>query len=112
MNVGDWVRSRTPAPPEAMTSRVIASLGDRAGEDAGHARELCLDSAIRLLDQLLQRNALERSTAVDLLAADALVTYAFEAAAADPDRLDDHAAEAMVRLAALAERDEQPAPER
>lgn len=103
MTVADWIRARSPAPPPAFAARVIAALGDRADDDASRAAESCLDVAIALLGQLLDRDPLDRSQAAALLAADALVTYAFEAAADTPEQLDDRAADAMARLAALAE---------
>lgn len=102
MTVADWIRARSPAPPAAFAARVIASLGARGDEDASRAAECCLDAAIVLLEQLVASDPLGRSEAPALLAADALVTYAFEAAAEAPDRIDDRAGEAMVRLAALA----------
>ena len=102
MTVGDWIRTRSPVPPPALAARVVASLGSRADDDASRAAECCLDAAIDLLEQLLASDPLDRSEASALLAADALVTYAFEAAADAPDRLDHRAVEAMVRLAALA----------
>ena len=97
-----WLESRTPAPPAAMMSRVVEALGTRAYEDVARASALCLDAATELLEDLLKEDALGRESAIDLLAADALVTYAFEAAAGDIDRLDDAASAAMVRLGALA----------
>src|SRR5689334_23814560 len=102
MTVGDWIQARSPAPPPAFVARVVGSLGDRANDDAARAAECCLDAATALLEGLLAGEPLERGDASALLAADALVTYAFEAEAEVPDRLDDRAAEAMVRLAALA----------
>ena len=102
MIVGDWIRTRSPAPPPDLAARVISSLGSRADEEASCATECCLDAAIGLLEQLLAREPLDRSEASALLTADALVTYAFEAAADAPERLDHRAAEAMVRLATLA----------
>jgi hypothetical protein len=102
MTVGDWIRTRSPAPPPAFAACVIASLGSRANEDAARAAECCLDAAIALLEPLLAGDQLDRGDASALLAADALVTYAFEAAADAPDRLDDRAAHAMLRLAAVA----------
>ena len=112
MTVADWIRARSPAPPPEFTARVIASLGSRAADDAAQAADCCLDAALALLEQLLASDPLERSEAAALLAADALVTYAFEAAADAPDRLDDRAAAAMLRLAALAGDGRQAAHER
>jgi hypothetical protein len=112
MTVADWIRARSPAPPPAFMARVIDSLGSHANDDDARAAECCLDAAIALLDELLASEPLQRHDASALLAADALVTYAFEAAARVPERLDDRAAEAMVRLAALAGDDRQAAHER
>lgn len=102
MTVADWIRARSPAPPPALAASVIASLGERGADDASRAAVSCLDAAIALLEQLLTGDPLDRSDAAALLAADALVTYAFEAAADSPDHLDDRAVEAMSRLAVLA----------
>jgi len=112
MTVADWIRARSPAPPPAFTARVIASLGSRADDDAARAAECCLDAAVALLEELLAGDPLGRGDASALLAADALVTYAFEAAADTPDGLGDRAAKAMVRLAELAGDGRQAAHER
>ena len=112
MTVAEWIRARSPAPPPAFTALVIASLGRRGDDDASRVVDCCLDAAIALLERLLAGDPLDRSEASALLAADALVTYAFEAAADAPDRLGDRAAEAMERLAALAGDDREVAHER
>ena len=112
MTVADWIRARSPAPPPEFAARIVTALGNRADDDAARAAECCLDAAIALLEQLLAGDPLDRGDASALLAADALVTYAFEAAADAPDRLDDCAAEAMVRLAVLAGDGRAAAPER
>jgi hypothetical protein len=85
-----------------MLARVVDVLGHRADEDASRASALCLDAATELLEQLLAQDPLERESALDLLAVDALVTYAFEAAAEDSDELDQRATSAMLRLGAMA----------
>jgi len=105
MTVLAWLQARTPPPPAAMTARVVEALGGRADDDQSTTFTACLDAAAALLEELLREDVLRRDSAIDLLAADALVTYAFEAAAADADTLDDRAAAAMTRLAALAEPD-------
>jgi len=102
MTVADWIRARSPAPPPALAASVIASLGEHGGHDASRTTECCLDTAVALLEELLADDPLPRSEAAVLLAADALVTYAFEAAADSPDRLDHRAVDAMARLALLA----------
>ena len=102
MTLRAWLQSRAPAPPDAMFARVVDALGTRAEEDASRASGLCLDAATELLEQLLAQDPLGRDRATDLLAVDALVTYAFEAAAGDSDQLDARATSAMVRLGAMA----------
>ena len=97
-----WLQSRAPAPPDAMLARVVAALGRRADEDAARASALCLEAAVDRLEQLLAQDPIGRDSAFDLLAVDALVTYAFEAAASDVDQLDERAKSAMRRLGALA----------
>jgi len=52
---------------------------------------------------VLTANTMTRAHALDVLSADALLTYAFEAAADEPSRLTARADLAMQRIAALAE---------
>jgi hypothetical protein len=101
MTVGEWLATRTPAPPTQLMQRVRDALGDAADDDVRFATERCVDAAERVVAQLLREGRTGRDSAGDLLAADALVTYAFEAAAEHPDRLIDRARDAMVRLARL-----------
>jgi hypothetical protein len=61
-----------------------------------------LGAAEALLRQLLGANCTSRDCALDLLAADALVTFAFELAGDDPARIEARAELATARLAALA----------
>lgn len=102
MNVGAWLRARDPAPPALLMTRILVALGTDATREAGSADAACLDAATRLLKPLLEAERSGRESALDLLAADALVTYAFEAAAESVDDLEGKTANAMLRLAALA----------
>ena len=63
--------------------------------------EACLEAGESLLDSLIASGSTSRATALDLLAVDALVTYAFQAGADDPARLEERAARAMARIALL-----------
>lgn len=99
MTLDAWLQSRVPAPPPALVRRMREALDASPG--AAHA-ELLVDAGERLLRGLLGADHLTRNGAVDLLTADALVTYAFEAAAAEPERVQERARLAMSRLAALA----------
>ena len=92
-----WLESRSPAPPAALAARLRESLGDVPGDAVPSSA--CLEAGVELLAKSL--NSSGRGSALDLLAADALVTYAFEAAADDIDSLEQRATEAMLRLSAL-----------
>jgi hypothetical protein len=73
-----------------------------AGAIPGETVESYLAAGELLLTGLLSGDCTSRDCALDLLAADALVTYAFELAAGDPSRIGERAQQATARLAALA----------
>lgn len=75
-----WLAGRRPAPPEALVEWVAPYLEERAGSPAGLA-----DAGRSALFRSLDEPEGERSAAFHLLAADALLTYACEAAADVPD---------------------------
>lgn len=101
MTIGDWLASRTPAPPPALRQRVNVALGDALSRDAGDAPECLLRAGEQLAAALLQGGSTSRDSALDLLAADALVTYAFEAASERPLEIADRAVQAMSRIGSL-----------
>jgi hypothetical protein len=103
VTVSDWLRDRQPVPPTRLAARIESAVG----MERGHLVEAaafyaCLESCESLLGDLAARSAPGREAALDLLAADALATYALEAAADDPTTLETRAREAMKRLAAIA----------
>jgi len=98
----EWLHDREPAPPDLLAARIDAVLGDRADADKSRASAHCLDAAEELLSELAARRSAGRESALDLLTVDALVTYAFEAAADAPASLEATATAAMIRLAATA----------
>ncbi len=100
--MGDWLRAREPAPPARLAARVAAAIGGAGGEPASAAAEVCLDACERLLSDVAARPTSGRESALDLLAADALATYALEAAAESPASLESRATDALRRIAALA----------
>ena len=102
MTVGEWLAARTPAPPAALRLRLESQLAGALTRDRREAPALLLDAGERLVATLLATGSTTRDSALDLLTADALVTYAFEAASEFPTDLADRAAEAMVRIAGLA----------
>lgn len=101
MTIGAWLRERASAPPQ-LTNRVIEVVGDRLDAPLEDASDVLLDSAARLLGDLVSRGSVGRESALDLLTVDALVTYAFEVASASPDSLSSRADAAMRRFASLA----------
>ena len=102
MTVGDWLSARTPAPPSPLAERLHAALGGRLRDGSEHAYESVLETAESLLADLIAVGCAQRSRAFDLLAVDALVTDAFEAAAESPDTLAARATNAMSEIARLA----------
>ena len=104
MIVTEWLAARQPPPPPSLDARLRAALAEdaRGGHNARELPELLLDAGVRLLEGLLREERVARDQALDLLAADALVTYAFEAASDDPGRLEQRASLAMRRVASLA----------
>ncbi|CAN5880958.1 hypothetical protein BH11GEM1_BH11GEM1_23160 [soil metagenome] len=103
MTLGDWLRARTPRPPAALVARLDAVLGEALDEPEDRATEVFLAAGERLVAGLLSGDRTSRDSALDLLTADALVTYAFEAAGARPGGLDARADDAMARIASLAD---------
>ncbi len=103
MTLGEWLDSRTPPAPPALLARMRSALGDRLTLPAEKADALCLAAGEALLADLLASGRTSRDGAIDLLAADGLVTYAFEAASerpAGPDGLARDAIEWIARVPA------------
>jgi hypothetical protein len=97
-----WLTTRAPAAPPALTT-CIATLFAAHPEWEFLARADALVQASEvLLRRVLVGNAAARASALDLLAADACVTYAFEAAADEPESIADRAVLAKQRIAAIA----------
>ena len=101
MILAAWLDARRPVPPAALRARIDAALGPDLQTDTDDAAETLLTAGERLVRSLLVEDATSRESAIDLLAADALVTYAFEAASEQPVDLSSRAATAMARIAAL-----------
>ena len=101
MTVSDWLRAREPQPPPALSARLEAVLGASLAEPAEEVSDVFLSAGERLVSELLRSNSTSRDSALDLLTADALVTYAFEAASDTPSAIEACAAAAMSRIGAL-----------
>lgn len=102
MTVGEWLSARTPVPPAPLAARLRTVLGTRLADRSSGAHDAVLATAESLLAELLALDCAARDRALDLLAVDALVTYAFEAAAENPDTLAARATSAMTAIAMLA----------
>ncbi len=100
-SVGSWLAGLQPPPPPALAIRLAELLAPFLQQPATRVPDVCLEAGQQLLAQLLASGSTSRGTALDLLAVDALVTYAFEAAADDPEALEARAAGAMACIAAL-----------
>ena len=103
MSVREWLSARVPAQPPAL-SRRIAELAAPFDARPGDLPDRCLAAAVAGLRRLLEEPESSRAGALDLLAVDALVTYAFEAASDDPERIPALATQALHQLSALASR--------
>ena len=98
-----WVAAQEPPAPAALVERVGGALARFDADDAAARPAHCLAAAEAVLARLLADGATgtrSREAALDLLAADALVTYAFEAASEVPAALPALARDAIERLAA------------
>ena len=76
-DVLEWLARRQPAPPDTLRAHLAAAITDRAEALPDH---LALEGAA-LLARVMESPGSGRERALDLLAADAFVTYAFEAQA-------------------------------
>jgi len=102
MTLQQWIDRRELVPPEALTQRLREAIVAASPSPAESPSDAALDAALVLFDSLLRGADPSRAGALGLLAADALMTYAFEAAADHPDRLEALGADAMRRIAAAA----------
>lgn len=99
--VGAWIDGIEPVPPPALHARLRDLLAGSATRPVSEVTEACLEAGEQLLEAILASGSTSRDTALDLLAVDALVTYAFQAAADAPSRMEERAARAMARIAAI-----------
>jgi hypothetical protein len=97
VNVRDWLAHREPSPPRELRERVEA-LAIAVPERPNNPAETLLDAAEAALIGLSRQPVGDRATALDLLAVDALVTYALEVAAQTPDQIPSMSERAMTRL--------------
>jgi hypothetical protein len=87
-----------PHPPRELEASMRGALNDNPSPTANDL----LDAAERMLDRVLRTDCEARSSALDLLTVDALMTRALEIASRDPLLLDDFPERAMRRIASRA----------
>lgn len=87
MNDSEWLQSRRPPPPPKLSERVQLAATPFSDDSKMSRSERLARGAVALLAPLFGPGApdisISRDVAIDLLAADALVTYAIESAADD-----------------------------
>jgi len=99
---GEWLAAHAEQPPLALRARLDAILNTtNADARSAPVAAALLQAGEALLRTILESGSTQRDAALDLLTADALVTYAFEAAADTPELLDDQAAAAMRAIAGV-----------
>ena len=101
MTITEWLAARTPAPPEVLLRRIARALGVEGSRPVSDAHDVLVAAGERIAADVLAGGGTSRDTALDLLAADALVTYAFEAPSEGPRELVSRAERSMARIARL-----------
>ena len=76
IRLSDWLAARTPRPPDELSVKLMSAVGDIDCAVSDIATTLIAKAKV-----LLSNVGTDRAAAIDLLAADALITYAMEAAA-------------------------------
>lgn len=102
MTLDQWLDRRELVPPPALRRRLHAAVAASPDTSELPVPDAALEAALRLLDGLLRGGGASRAGALELLTADALMTYAFEATADVPERLDALGVHAMQRIASAA----------
>jgi hypothetical protein len=64
--------------PASLIGQVLEILGRDAEEDEARTAEVCVTAAARALEEMVEARRFAREHAPELLAIDALTTYAFE----------------------------------
>lgn len=103
MTLQTWLDARVPEAPDALKGRVAELVAEHPEWEAMPREHALLAASEILMQEVLAAAPQDRKAALDLLAGDACVTYAFEAAADEPAELSALADHAMQRIARLAD---------
>ena len=104
MNASEWLASRHPAPPVKLAQRLESALSEFLSAPDVTPSDAFAVAAAGLLRRLMMaesKPSSRREEAIDLLAADALVTYAIEAAANECGSFAERTDAVIARLAVL-----------
>ena len=97
-----WLETRTPESPAALVERIRDVFSEHPEYEKRDRVDAFVDAGEILLRRVLVTDTEARASALDLLAADACVTYAFEAAADEPAKLGARADAATLQIALVA----------
>ena len=97
-----WLESRTPESPAALIECIRKVFVEHPEYEKLHRVDAFVDAGELLLRRVLGADSAARASALNLLAADACVTYAFEAAADEPAKLGARADAAKAKIALVA----------
>jgi hypothetical protein len=97
-----WIDSRVPEAPAALKRRIAQLVAEHPEWEAMPRSQAMLQASECLMQDVLAAAPKDRDAALALLAGDACVTYAFEAAADQPESFVELADRAMQRIAQLA----------
>lgn len=102
--VKEWLATRSPPPPARLAGRLAAAIPPSAESLSSELSESLIAAAAAILRDTITASGDERNgaAALDLLAADALITYAVEAAAEDCRSFATRTDEMIARLSAVA----------
>lgn len=103
MTLRSWLDARLPEAPEALRGRIAELMAEHPEWERLPRQHALLQASEVLMKEVLAAAPKDREAALDLLAGDACVTYAFEAAADEPGDLGALADQAMQRIAQLAD---------
>ncbi len=81
LSLDKWLSTRQPSPPDKLLARMRAEIEKLGLAESDVKAKSLADAGASILRSLDGSGCTERAAALDLLAADALFTYAFEAAA-------------------------------
>jgi hypothetical protein len=96
-----WFGQREREVPSTLAAQLRGTLAKVSRGEATQIPDRLLEAGVALVTTVATAEPMTRDHALDLLTADALITYAFEAAAEEPEQLVARADAAMHRIAAV-----------